>query len=54
MSDEPIYCEKCGAEECECDFGAEGPYCMACGVVPAPGRECKFYKTGGNETGCEA
>lgn len=31
MSDEPIYCTKCGAEDKECDHGwdddGRGPYC---------------------------
>lgn len=46
MSDEPIYCSACGVEWGEgCDHGPhdDGPYCQVCGIIPAPGLECKFY-----------
>jgi hypothetical protein len=52
VSDEPLYCALCGKEECEHPADAEGAYCVACGVVPLEGGECKFFKTGGNDTGC--
>jgi hypothetical protein len=52
-ADEPLYCAACGREYCDCDQGAEGPYCQACGVVPAPGMECKFYKEDGREEPCQ-
>lgn len=56
MSDEPLYCPACGrewgVEGCDCGSDAEGPYCHVCGVVPAPGMECKFYRDGGRDDGC--
>lgn len=55
MSDEPLYCPACGREHCGCSDEAReaGRYCEACGVIPAPGKECRFYKEGGQE-GCES
>jgi hypothetical protein len=53
VSDEPLYCAACGREDCACDQDADGLYCQACGVIPAPGKECKFYKEGGLEKRCE-
>src|SRR5581483_1827371 len=63
MSDEPLYCPWGGYElgcGCECEHDAyetplplrEKRYCDVCGVIPAPGMECKFYQSGGNSTGC--
>jgi len=54
VSDEPLYCVVCGAEDfnCEHEPDAEGPYCDVCGVIPIEGGECVFYKRGGNQTGC--
>jgi len=37
MSDEPLYCRTCGADDfcCDCpDPTAPGPYCEVCGVIP--------------------
>lgn len=52
MSDEPLYCVVCGREECDHDLEAEGPYCHVCGVIPAPGWECKFYNGSKREGHC--
>lgn len=56
MNDEPLYCPACGIEwgPNGCDHGpdADGPYCHTCGVIPATGGECMFYKEGGREDGC--
>ena len=57
-AEEPLYCPVCGREWgvdplCDCNDAEGGPYCHVCGVIPAPGGECKFFKAGGNETGCE-
>lgn len=52
MSDEPLYCPTCGKESCNCGPEAEGPYCHTCGVIPAPGMECQFYKKGGRPQPC--
>lgn len=60
MSDEPLYCTVCGAEDgdCEHDPWAEGfepgPYCESCGVIPWPGKGCKFHERGGRNEPCEA
>lgn len=60
MNDEPLYCSHCGAEDfgCDCEMPATavdyGPYCESCGVVPAPGKECKFMKRGGRNKPCES
>jgi hypothetical protein len=52
MSDEPLYCVACGREDCDCAYDVEGPYCHACGVIPTPGMECRFYKEGGRSEPC--
>jgi len=66
MSEEPLYCPSCGKEwgpgpdDCRCDYDmAVDPdpprdqrYCQVCGVIPAVGGECHFYKAGGNARGC--
>lgn len=63
MSDEPLYCIKCGDEIDErhrCGFvfetdalpPREARYCECCGVVPCIGGECHFYARGGNSRGC--
>lgn len=61
MSDEPLYCEACGEEECCCDLdsfnvdprlGRHERHCFVCGVIPDDGKECRFYQVGGNATGC--
>lgn len=66
MSDEPLYCPSCGKEigiDCACTYDFEydpAPpreryYCECCGVIPASGKECKFYGYGGaNTEGCES
>lgn len=54
MSDEPLFCPWCGLEiggGCICEHDSyETPlphrdkrYCEFCGIIPAPGKECKFY-----------
>lgn len=58
MSDEPLFCTWCGAEDfnCDCDPGTfenqrpAGPYCEVCGVIPEPGTECWKNR---NSMGCE-
>jgi 8-oxo-dGTP pyrophosphatase MutT (NUDIX family) len=52
--DEPLYCVVCGKEDCtEHDpKESKGPYCFACGVIPAPGGACAFHTPDGNMTGC--
>lgn len=63
MAEEPLYCPWCGGEigiDCKCEHDSfetplpkrEKRYCEVCGVVPAPGKECKYYVANGNETGC--
>lgn len=59
MSDEPLFCRKCGAEDFACDCSpdpmqdfVDGPYCHYCGVIPGAGLECKFYKDGGSDEPC--
>ena len=68
MSDEPLYCEKCGKEwgqgpdDCRCDYDMgtstapprHARYCHVCGVIPAEGQACHFYESGGNAVGCRA
>lgn len=47
MSDEPLYCTVCGAEDWNCEHAQQetvGPYCEICGVIPAPGYDCSITK----------
>jgi hypothetical protein len=56
MSDEPLFCTVCGAEDFACDHDPRsdhGPYCEVCGIVPAAGKECHFYKKSGRPQMCE-
>ena len=55
MSDEPLYCQVCGAEDWSCGHGPEttGPYCETCGVIPASGKACMFHTRGGRAEPCE-
>jgi hypothetical protein len=59
MSDEPLYCPHCGAEDfgCDCDPEQVPPrekrFCQVCGVIPRPGGECKFYAAGGSDRYCD-
>lgn len=55
MSDEPLYCCRCGLEECSCpgEWPGDGPYCHVCGIIPAPGKACHFYEPGGRPQPCE-
>jgi len=48
-------CEVCGAEDWACshEIGCAGPYCEACGVVPAPGKACMYFTRGGRAEPCE-
>lgn len=61
--DEPLYCPWCGNEvgiDCKCEHDAfetplpkrEKRYCETCGVIPALGQECQFYKKGGKNSPC--
>ena len=55
MSDEPLFCQVCGAEDWACPHepGTTGPYCEVCGVIPREGGECEYFRAGGNDKGCE-
>lgn len=54
MSDEPLFCVVCGKQDCSEHDPKEstGPYCYACGVIPAPDGACAFHSPDGNTTGC--
>lgn len=53
--EEPLYCCRCGLEECACpgEWPGEGPYCHVCGVIPALGKACHFHEPGGRAQPCE-
>lgn len=57
MSDEPLYCRRCGEESCSCmpldgEEDLYGPHCDVCGVIPQPELECNFMRKGGRREGC--
>lgn len=59
MSDEPLFCSHCGAEDfaCDCDYDKPGGlYCEVCGVIPVSReKSCHFYsQPGPSADGCHA
>jgi hypothetical protein len=43
MSDEPLYCSQCGAEDFNCDCNEQrpdGPFCEECGVNRVENNGC--------------
>jgi hypothetical protein len=59
MTEEPLYCAACGAEDWACGHDPDAPpparqerHCEVCGVIPTEGAECVFYQEGGRNRPC--